>query len=258
MGEREIAIKYFLDKCSEKYSDKLIKSVPFNCKDRGEENENKKQYSMCYNKNNPNLEKYCGPDWVFYHWASANISSFEDTSKKIIIESIKEPTINKVGWYGNINSPLSDVVEYRTRPLLKQIGDLHSHLFDIVHIHPGGINPNNKNYVSLPDLVKYKYLLDIGGNGYSGRLKFLFFSKRPILLVDRDYIEYFNNELIPYTHYIPVKMDLSDLLGQVKWMDNNYEKSLEIANNAFEYATNNFTLDKILERVYYVYKNIEC
>jgi hypothetical protein len=35
--------------------------------DRGNQNENHKIYSMCYNKNIPNLKKYCDPDWVFYH-----------------------------------------------------------------------------------------------------------------------------------------------------------------------------------------------
>jgi len=86
MCEREQAIRYFLDKCSEKYNDEAIKHINFNCNDRG--NGNCKQYSMCYHKNNPNLEKYCGVDWVFYHWPSANII-FEKTKNEIIKESIK-------------------------------------------------------------------------------------------------------------------------------------------------------------------------
>ena len=55
---------------------------------------------------------------------------------------------------------------------------------------------------------------------------------------------------MPYKHFIPVKMDLSDLLEQSKWVQNNYEKCLEIANNAFEYAVNNFTEEKLIERIY--------
>lgn len=214
---------------------------------------------MCYNKNNQNLEKYCGIDWVFFHCPSASIYSFEETKNQIILESNKKPIINKVGWYGNIYSPLNDVIEYKTRPLLKKIGEENPELFDIYHIAPqhGKIDNKIPNYLSLIDLIKYKYLIDIGGNGYSGRLKFLLYSKRPILLVDRKYIEYFNNELIPYTHYIPVKMDLSDLLEKVEWMNQNYEKSLEIANNAFVFAINNFTEDKLLERIHYVYNNLQ-
>lgn len=260
MNEREIGLINLFNKCSIKYSHKGgIENLSYNYQDRGNENENCKQYSMCYNKNNPNLKKYCGPDYIFYYWKSANIYSFEDTKNKIIESSNIEPIIDKVGWFGNIYSPANDVIEFYTRPLLFEIGYKNKELFDIVHVYPinNEINNNNPNYLSLYDLTKYKYLIDIGGNGYSGRLKFLLFSKRPILLVDRNYIEYFHDDLIPYKHYIPVKMDLSNLLEQVNWIKNNYEESLEIANNAFEFAINNFTLDKLLDRIYYVYNNIK-
>jgi hypothetical protein len=258
MGERELGIIYFLNKCAIKYNDENIKKMRFNTHDRGNENKNNKEYSMCYNSEISELEKYCGIDWVFYHWPSASINSFEQTKNEIILKSQQEPTIDKIGWYGNIYSPLPDVIEYKTRPLLKEISNQYPKLFDIINIMPNNWSINNSipNYLSLPDLINYKYLIDIGGNGYSGRLKFLLFSKRPLLIVDRKYIEYFQNDLIPYIHYIPVKMDLSDLLEQVNWMKNNYEKSLEIAKNAFEFAVNNFTEDKLLDRVYYVYNNI--
>ena len=259
MGEREVGLHFLFSKCYEKYHKEEIKHIIFNCHDRGNENENIKEYSMCYNKNNPNLKKYCGPDWVFHHWPSANIDLYEDTKNQIILESNKYPTIDKVGWFGNIYSPLSDVIEHNTRPLLKKIGDENPELFDIFHVglSSGKINNSCPNYISLPDLIKYKYLIDIGGNGYSGRLKFLLFSKRPLLIVDRNYIEYFNDDLIPYKHYIPVKMDLSDLLEQVNWIIMNPEKSLEIANNAFDYAINNFKIDDLIDRIHYVYNNLQ-
>jgi hypothetical protein len=260
MCERVEGLSNLIWKCYNKYGEEQILHIRFNVNDRG--NDSNSEYSMCYNKNNPELKKYCGPDWVFCHWPSASIQEFEDTKNKIIskYDNNPNPTINKVGWFGNIHSPLSDVIEYTTRPLLKKIGDENPELFDIVHISPinGMINKtNNNDYLSLPDLVKYKYLIDIGGNGYSGRLKFLLFSKRPLLLVDRNYIEYFHEDLIPYVHYIPVQMDLSDLLIQVDWMISNPEKCLEIANNAFEYAINNFKPDDISDRIYYVYKNLQ-
>jgi len=256
MCDREIALINLFKKCSEKYNDENIKNIAFNYQDRGDNNNNGKTYVMCYNKNNPEFKKLCGPCFSFFNWTEACINSFEDTKNEIIKMSNNEPLINKVGWIGNINSADDTVPEYYTRPLLKKIADENNDLFDIFHNHLF-YNPNTQ-YLSIIDLVKkYKYLIDIGGNGYSGRLKYLLFSKRPLLIVDRNYIEYFHNDLIPYKHYIPVKMDLSDLLEQVEWMQNNYEKSLEIANNAFEFAINNFTTDKLLERIYYVYNNIK-
>jgi len=258
-NERQIGVKNLLQKCAHKYYNPRIYDIPFNTHDRGNENELAKEYSMCYNKNNPNLEKYCGPDWIFYSWPSTSIFAFEDTKNEIIIEANKPPLLDKIGWYGNIYSPLPDVIENKTRPLLKKIGDEHHDLFDILHILPnnnGVINTLCANYLSLTDLIKYKYLIDIGGNGFSGRLKYLLFSKRPLLLVDRIYIEYFYNDLIPYVHYIPVNMNLSNLLEQVEWMKLNDDKCTELANNAFEFAMNHFTEDKLLERVHYVYQNI--
>jgi len=249
--ERREGIEYFLDKCSIKYNDPLIKNMRFTIDDRGNSEINNKLYTMCYNKTIPELEKNCGPDPFFHNWASIGVLSFFNTINDIIKESKKIPEIDKVGWVGNIFTPDDKVVEHHTRPLLKKIGDENNDILEIIHVD--GL------YKVLPihKLPKYKYLIDIGGNGCSGRLKFLLFMRRPLLIVDRNYIEYFYKDLIPYTHYIPVKMDLSDLLEQVNWMRNNYEKSLEIANNAYDFAMSNFTLDKLLDRVYYVYKNLQ-
>jgi hypothetical protein len=258
-NERESAILFFLNTCANKYNNEKIKHIEFNYDDKGNENENRKQYSMCYNKNKPILKKYCGPDFSSHHWPSANISSFEETKKLIIIASKTDPTINKVGWFGNIHSPGTDVIEHHTRPLLKKIGDENPDLFDIFHINPinGIIDDKVTNYKSFETLTKYKYLIDIGGNGYSGRLKYLLFSQRPVLIVDRVYIEYFYEDLIPFVHFIPVKEDLSDLIVQVNWMKNNPEKSLDIANNAFEFAINTFSINKFIEKTFDVFQNVQ-
>jgi len=252
MNEREKGINYFLLKTAKKYNDYEIEKMKYNCNDRGNEDFSIKEYSMCYNKNIPQLENFCGPDWVFYHWPSANILSFEETKNEIIKKSYKTPTINKIGWYGNIYSGCA------YRPVLHQYGQNYPEIFDIFHVYPvnGGINEKCSNYLSLIDLMKYKFLIDIEGNGYSGRLKWLLFSRRPIFLIDRTYIEYFYNDLIPYKHFIPVKMDLSDLLEKVEWAQMHYDEAIQIAENAFEFAKENFTEDKLLDRVYYVYKNM--
>ena len=260
LNERERAIVYFLNKCSEKYNDPDIKKMHYTIKDRGNKN-GTKLHAMCYDKRNRVTEKYCGVDWVFYHWPSANIKSFETTKEEIIAASNIPPVINKVGWYGNVNSPKPDVPERKTRKRLKAIGDRHRNLFDIVDVRAAKgtmtVDERGNNYKSMVELMEYKYLIDIGGNGYSGRLKFLLYSKRPTIIIDRNYVEYWHELLEPWVHYIPVKMDLSDLMEKVNWMENNYEKSLEIAENAYKFAIENFTEDKLLERMYYVYNNIK-
>lgn len=258
--QRNIGILYFLNECSIKYNDPTIKNMKFNTTDRGSDH---KEYSMCYDKRKPHLKKYCGPDWTFYHWKGSSVDSFQTTVQEIIKMSNTPPTINRIAWYGNIHSALPDVIEHKTRPLLKKIGDKRPDIFKFVHVEPiqnehkqnivGKINPN---YISMPELTKYTFLLDIGGNGYSGRLKYLMFTKRPILLVDRHYVEYFHDDLIPYVHYIPVDMNLSNLMQQVRWINSHPEKCKEIAMNAYIYATYHFTNDHLIDRVYEVYQNI--
>jgi hypothetical protein len=84
------------------------------------------------------MANFCGPDWDFYHWPSASIESFVTTRDNIIAASAKPPTISKIGWHGNIYSPLKDVPEHTTRPLLKELGGGSKILcFDIVHVRPG-------------------------------------------------------------------------------------------------------------------------
>lgn len=220
----------------------------FNSSDRGSDN----VYNFSYDK--PHLENTCGPDWTFVSWPSAGIDSFEETTRRIMDEGEHEPSVNKVGWYGNLYSAAQDVPESRTRPLLKKIADENPDLLDVIHVAGNEIRTNG---VSLEELVKkYKYVLDIGGNGYSGRLSYLLFSNRPLLFVERDHVQYFVKDLEPYVHYVPVKRDLSDLIDQIKWIKNNEAKCKEIARNAQDFAKENFEYEKILERVRYAAGNL--
>lgn len=253
MEDAEKAIKTLIEECAVKYKNPAILNTPFSCKDRGVAD---KKYMMCYDKRNPILRHFAGPDYSFHSWPSVNIHSFESVVRDIKLAAKRPPTINKVGWFGNLNSALSDVPEYSTRHLLYLIGQQHPNLFHITHVYPrsgGIIDGQVTTYKSLPDLVMYKYLIDIGGNGWSARLKFLLFSKRPLLLVDRHYVDYWYEDLLPYVHYVPVKMDLSNLLEQTYWMMENYEDCLKMAQAAYQYAVANFTHDKILERVHRVH-----
>ena len=89
----------------------------------------------------------------------------------------------------------------------------------------------------MPDLVKtYAILIDVEGYGYSGRLKYLLFSQRPILLVERPHKEYFYEFMKPWIHYIPVNRDLSNLIDMIDWIKKNYKDAEVIAQNALNFA----------------------
>lgn len=82
--------------------------------------------------------------------------------------------------------------------------------------HSGKPQQNSTKYISLPELVSmYSILIDIEGNGYSGRLKYLLWSHRPVIIIDRPHKEFFFKYLKEWEYYIPVKQDLSDLIEKL-------------------------------------------
>ena len=68
-----------------------------------------------------------------------------------------------------------------------------------------------------------------------------------ILLVDSNWKMWFSNKLKPWVHYVPVKSDLSDLLDQIRWCQNNDEKCQEIVNSALEFYHTRLDMKGILD-----------
>lgn len=258
MNERHIALTKLYYLMCEKYNiEKKDVKFLFDISDKGD---GKEPYKMCYNKTLcKNIEKV-GPDWTCWWWKSANIESYQNCIKEIQSVNHLKPQSNKLGWVGNIFSANKDVEESKTRPYLYQLGIKYSTILEIIHISPVNGQINEKlipNYMTIiQQIKKYKYLLDIGGNGYSGRLKLLLFSKRPVFIVDRTYVEYFDTQLKPMEHFIPVNKDLSNLIDQYEWCEENPEKCKIIALNALKFAQENLQLDNFIERMFTVIKEI--
>jgi hypothetical protein len=197
-------------------------------------------YTQDYESNKDNFTyskqnsyKNLVPDFNFHSWPEVGIYDYDMLIKEIDIAGLNLFEINKVGWIGNKNT------NFR-RHILMQIANENKELFDCFDmewINVGKKTLNSTKYISIPDLVKkYSILIDIEGNGYSGRLKFLLWSHRPLLLVDRPHKEFFFEHLKEWEHYIPVKRDLTDLIEKTKWCLDNYDKALSIAENAYNFS----------------------
>ena len=91
--------------------------------------------------------------------------------------------------------------------------------------------------MSLSDLAKYKYHIDLGGGGgttWSGTIEKL---AMPGLLFHhitptRDYI---HDHLKPWKHYVPVSANLQDLKEKFDWAEENPAQARRIANAGREF-----------------------
>jgi hypothetical protein len=198
-------------------------------------------YSYCKINDYNNLI----PDFNFHAWPQVGIDDYEIFINQIDNNGLKPFEINKVGWIGNINT------NFR-RKILFDIGQNNNELFDIFSMNwfgSGSKSLNSTKYISTPDLVKkYSMLIDIEGSGYSGRLKHLLWSHRPLLFVDRPYKEYFFEFLKEWEHFIPVKRDMTDLIEKTKWCLENYDKALQIAENAYQFSKIHLTRKACYEK----------
>ncbi|WRT67118.1 uncharacterized protein IL334_004084 [Kwoniella shivajii] len=103
--------------------------------------------------------------------------------------------------------------------------------------------------VKKEDSLKYKYVMDVDGNGWSGRFRRLL-SDDNVVFKSTLFIEWYNEMLIPWYHYVPIKLDYSDIHdimaffvgspdGTVKGHD---ELAREIAKNAIEFVDTKWRL----------------
>ena len=91
-------------------------------------------------------------------------------------------------------------------------------------------------WVTLQEHAKWRYLLDLPGTGWSGRLKLLPHCQRVLLLPARDLWDWASSKLQPFKHYVPLRDDLSDLLDALDTLDRHPERAQAMARAASEVA----------------------
>jgi len=233
-----------IQQANNKYNWNDFNEIIINTQDY-ENNNNDYTYSKKDNYNN------LVPDFNFHGWPQVGIFDYETFTQEIDTAGLNNFEINKVGWIGNTNTN-------HMRKKLLEIGNNNKNLFDIIDmywIQSNNIQFNSSFFISTPELVKkYAILIDIEGNGYSGRLKHLLWSHRPLLLVDRPHKEFFFEFLKEWEHYIPVKRDLSDLIEKTNWCLTNYNQALIIAENAYQFSKTYLTRDACYNK----WNNVIC
>ncbi|KDR70234.1 hypothetical protein GALMADRAFT_160044 [Galerina marginata CBS 339.88] len=67
-----------------------------------------------------------------------------------------------------------------------------------------------RNWQSIQEAGNYKYVIDVDGNGWSGRFKRLITSNA-LIFKSTIYPEWYTDRVAPWVHYVPIQIDLSDL-----------------------------------------------
>lgn len=189
------------------------------------------------------------PDYIFINWPEIGIKNYDEMCNEIEMKGYKNYKYDKLLWIGNVQT-------HKSRQILmdkyakNQKFELYGMNWEKDSLNAETLTATK--YISLPDHTEYKYLLDVQGRGYSGRVKLLLFSSRPLFYVERECEEYYSKDLKPFIHYIPIKADLSDLEEKFDWAEANYKKATEIAENALNYAKQNLKTENAIN----LYSNI--
>ena len=101
-------------------------------------------------------------------------------------------------------------------------------------------------YIHMTEQAKYKYLIDVRGHGWSGRLQTLLQLGRVVFIADRPYREWYFDRLIAWKHFVPIKEDLSDLIEKYEYMERHSEIYEDIVHNARIFVEENLMPEKIL------------
>lgn len=101
------------------------------------------------------------------------------------------------------------------------------------------LTDNNKQYNVLDyvEMSQYRYQIDIDGevNAWSG-LFWKLYSNSTVFKVESHFEEWYYGDLVPWTHYIPVNGDMSDLMEKIEWAKQNDHRCQEIADRGRRFA----------------------
>lgn len=115
-----------------------------------------------------------------------------------------------------------------------------------------------KEKVPVQESIAYKYLIDIDGNSCTYSRNYWILSCNSALFKQQtenmqwytENMQWYYDLLIPWTHYVPVAGDLSDLLEKIKWAKDHDQQLHAIAQNGVFLAEKELTLEANLAYLY--------
>ena len=150
-----------------------------------------------------------------------------------------EEKIPKLLWRGKSNRPerVSLLEKYFDNPLC-DFGDTHHKHKRTVYERP---------FLSIPQQLRYRYILSIEGNDVATNLKWIMASSS-LCFMRRPRFEtwFMEGTLIPDFHYVLLKDDHSDIEEKINYYNEHPEEAKRIINNANKYVEQFFIDDREL------------
>lgn len=103
------------------------------------------------------------------------------------------------------------------------------------------------DFIDKVEQTKYKFTINVEGNSAAYRYGSLFRFGFCVLNVESKYKMWFEEYLVPYEHYIPVKHDLSDLIEKIEWCLKNDDTCKKISENGVKFFNKYFNRDFIYD-----------
>jgi len=200
-----------------------------------------------YDLNNPNLFPNLFPNFNFNHWLEAKIPSYENIYNLFSSSTIEwSNKTDKIFWAGSN----TNIIRKRIYESSKSNTNFNINLFE---------NNNNKtNFIPIDEVLKYKYLLNMNGYSYGGRLNYLFLSRSCVIILknmdkEEDFEEYFYSYFIANEDYIEIKYNKHErgeiIINRITNAIQKYNCE-EIAKKCYEKALHIFKIENVYEYVY--------
>jgi hypothetical protein len=229
-----------IQKAVELFSVKNFDWILINTSDREAQLHHDGLKVFAYSTMTENFAHAC-PDFVYDHWRQTGLLDYEQTRSELSAIA-SQPTTDMLGWRGAPTHP--------ARAILVKLDDKKD--FDCELIHWDRSDPDNlkaKNFISFSEQIgRWRYLIDVEGTGYSGRLKLLLCSPRLLFIQDRPHKEDFFQFLVPWSHYVPVKSDMSDLQANLAIIKSDPQLEKSIIDKALEFSRQHLSRASALKR----------
>jgi len=93
-----------------------------------------------------------------------------------------------------------------------------------------------KERITIPEMLKNKYLLSVEGNDVASNLKWILSSQSVCIKPPARTVSWLmEDRLVPWVHYVPVRQDFADLREKLEWCRTHPRKCQEIIKAANDY-----------------------